>query len=751
MIPFISPHAWACLVSGSHRPDAVLNSAMSLSPLDPSQADFVIKFEGIPRTYADSTKRAPPDLLDERVLELERLMARLRDVGLVCVSRAGPRLRGQVLVFVRIEQAILQEMRQVERSQDFLHGVVTAEELSVDEPFKPAERVRYAHKRITTPYHPSSKGQGAGITTKCAEFPHVMDMMPLHDTSFNQAWIKTWSRVSLASILYGIDQRDIDKLRDQFGVDTAMYFAFLNAYFQSLIPMAVTGFIFWLSGLANHHMYACLVVLWAIVFVEFWRIRERMLAVRWGMTGVSSVSERNSHFTPRTKSLSPITGIEEEVFENWRRDVRYLLCIPVTILFLVFLVCTMAAIFLFQVVVDEVYDGPAKSFVTLIPTILFSTCIPLIQSAWRIAAQIMTNFENHATVHRFHSSLTSKIFGMQSVVTYGILALTAYMYMPFGEYLIGQLHVRGYLNRLFAFVTRDPNAFKGRIQPFHVSPAGLHDQLFAMSVTQQLMNTFTEVLLPILLRHVEKFMNKIRGSSRRKELEAFAKTNRDQAFLERVQNEFDLDVYDEFTDYAEMATQLGVISLWSVLWPLAPVMSVVNNFFELRSDAFKLVVNKRRPIPRRVESIGSWMNVLSLLAYLSFFTNFTMLFIFDALKPDTANPFKPASNGIIERTKLWFTAFMVALLLNQAFSIVPRIVRYVLERTMWQNSAEDVSIRRRLHQNRVALIRRFEEYNTTKQAHASVPTLDVTSQPGSFWHPSSDTGVAYIASASKAT
>ena len=381
-------------------------------------------------------------------------------------------------------------------------------------------------------------------------------------------------------------------------------------------------------------MYACLVVLWAIAFVEYWHIRERMLAVRWGMTGVSSVSERNSHFTPRTKSLSPITGMEEEVFENWRRDVRFLLCVPVTILFLVFLVSTMAAIFLFQVVVDEVYDGPAKSLVALIPTILFSTCIPLIQSAWRMAAQIMTNFENHATVHRFQSSLTFKIFGMQSIVTYGILALTAYMYLPFGEYLINQLQVHGYLDRLFAFVTRDPNAFKGRIQPFHVSPTGLHDQLFAMSVTQQLMNTFTEVILPILWRHAEKFINKIRGSSRRKELEAFAKTNRDQAFLERVQNEFDLDVYDEFTDYAEMATQLGVISLWSVLWPLAPVMSVVNNFFELRSDAFKLVVNMRRPIPRRVESIGSWSSVLSHLAHLSFFTNFTMLFIFDAFKPD---------------------------------------------------------------------------------------------------------------------
>ena len=180
-------------------------------------------------------------------------------------------------------------------------------------------------------------------------------------------------------------------------------------------------------------------------------------------------------------------------------------------------------------------------------------------------------------------------------------------------------------------------------------------------------------------------------------------------------------------------------------------MSALNNFFELRSDAFKLVVNMRRPIPRRVECIGSWSSVLSHLAHLSFFTNFTMLFIFDAFKPDSETSYKPPSNEMRERIVLWLQPFVSALLLNYAFSMVPSIVRYVLERTMWQNSAEDVSIRRRLHQNRVALISRYEKYDTMKQTHTSVPTLDAASQIGSFWHPSSDTGVSYIASAAKAS
>ena len=53
---------------------------MSLSSVDPVQADFVIKFEGFPKIFADGTKRAAPGFLVERAQELERLMARLRDV-----------------------------------------------------------------------------------------------------------------------------------------------------------------------------------------------------------------------------------------------------------------------------------------------------------------------------------------------------------------------------------------------------------------------------------------------------------------------------------------------------------------------------------------------------------------------------------------------------------------------------------------------------------------------------------------------
>ena len=41
-----------------------------------------------------------------------------------------------------------------------------------------------------------------------------------------------------------------------------------------------------------------------------------------------------------------------------------------------------------------------------------------------------------------------------------------------------------------------------------------------------------------------------------------------------------------------------------------PVAAFINNFFELRGDAFKLCVNSRRPLPHRSDTIGPWIEVL---------------------------------------------------------------------------------------------------------------------------------------------
>lgn len=59
-----------------------------------------------------------------------------------------------------------------------------------------------------------------------------------------------------------------------------------------------------------------------------------------------------------------------------------------------------------------------------------------------------------------------------------------------------------------------------------------------------------------------------------------------------------------------MVTQFGYVTVWSIVWPLAPIFALINNYFELRTDALKICKHVRRPIGDRVETIGSWLETL---------------------------------------------------------------------------------------------------------------------------------------------
>lgn len=69
---------------------------------------------------------------------------------------------------------------------------------------------------------------------------------------------------------------------------------------------------------------------------------------------------------------------------------------------------------------------------------------------------------------------------------------------------------------------------------------------------------------------------------------------------------------DTFEDYLEMFIQFGYVVLFSSAFPLAALCALLNNIIEIRSDAFKLCTNLRRPFGERVENIGTWQVTFSL-------------------------------------------------------------------------------------------------------------------------------------------
>jgi anoctamin-10 len=144
-------------------------------------------------------------------------------------------------------------------------------------------------------------------------------------------------------------------------------------------------------------------------------------------------------------------------------------------------------------------------------------------------------------------------------------------------------------------------------------------------------------------------------------------------------------------------------------------MALVNNFFELRSDAFKIITHCRRPIPARAETIGPWLEALTFLTWLGALTNSALVYLFcptyegrdhcgvttiervhqqliTAADPSnthtSANPDYVNSGGGAAALELLQKAGLIALAASHGYMLVRIVVRHFVRRLVWDRSAE---------------------------------------------------------------
>jgi hypothetical protein len=135
----------------------------------------------------------------------------------------------------------------------------------------------------------------------------------------------------------------------QFGEAVALYFAFLASYTRSLFFIAVVGLICYFFRQPYSITYSSLLFLWSVVFVEYWRIRERLYAVTWGCRGAVRVEKHLPTF------------IEGRPW--WQRELKILASLPVIALFASILAVLLTIIFIFEAFVTTLYTGPGHEYV----------------------------------------------------------------------------------------------------------------------------------------------------------------------------------------------------------------------------------------------------------------------------------------------------------------------------------------------------------------------------------------------------
>jgi len=153
---------------------------------------------------------------------------------------------------------------------------------------------------------------------------------------------------------------------------------------------------------------------------------------------------------------------------------------------------------------------------------LFVALVPRVLEFYQTFARRLTNWENHAHQSSHDASLTVKTFALSAIVAYLGLALSAFVYVPFGPFLMNYVHTyitrnQWELSEKKMFATNIHAQQK--IDPARESEillyegifiddiSGLQNQMFAYTVTNQVVNTLIEVVLPYVLRGVHNVQN----------------------------------------------------------------------------------------------------------------------------------------------------------------------------------------------------------------------------------------------------
>ncbi|KAK1142626.1 hypothetical protein N8T08_007430 [Aspergillus melleus] len=555
----------------------------------------------------------------QAVEEFRTLIHDLEEAHLQTQVRHGH--GSSLLVFIRVPRDHLGKMVHQSRVKDWLYGIAhelpVGDDQTIAESESPAEELRSVYHAVTWQ---KSLG-GAGITAQHGPWKHVTAAIPLHDPAANAELLRKWSR----SVLLTPD--DLDAIRALFGEKVAFYFAFIHCYSTFLFFPAAWGVFSWLY-LGPYSVAGAVVnCLWCIVFVEYWKIRETELSLRWNVKGVGALKVNRVQYVWDKEIKDPITGETMRVFSAHKQLLRQLLLIPFATVASLALGTLIIASFALEVFISEVYNGPFKSYLEFLPTVLFSLSLPSITNVLTRVALRLTKYENYRTQDQYDLAQTSKTFVMHFITAFLPTILTAFVYVPFGERILPYLdvfRVRGVSNTL------NPSQV-------HIDTSRLQQEVISLSITAQALNFGEEVVLPYVKRVL---LQKWRDYREKRETAGHARNHSKQtdrlladspdeaSFLTRVRNETEADEYNVHEDILEMCVQYGYLALFGISWPLVPLGFLANNWLELRGDFFKLSLECQRPAPIRADSIGPSLQGLELLTWLGCLSTAAIVYLY---------------------------------------------------------------------------------------------------------------------------
>jgi hypothetical protein len=140
----------------------------------------------------------------------------------------------------------------------------------------------------------------------------------------------------------------------KFGEEVGLYFHFLATYAKALTIISAIGCGFWFFGASYSPYYSIALVLWATTFVEYWKVLERKISVRWGTHGAFRVEKLRHDYVKDARS--PLQA-------DLHRATRMAASLPIILGFIAVLAGILSTLFAIEAFLTRLYTGPLHQHV----------------------------------------------------------------------------------------------------------------------------------------------------------------------------------------------------------------------------------------------------------------------------------------------------------------------------------------------------------------------------------------------------
>lgn len=196
---------------------------------------------------------------------------------------------------------------------------------------------------------------GAAITPGLGKWQNVKSIFPIHNGPANKGLLKHLSQKMF------LTKEDFDKIRDLFGAKVAFYFAYMQTYLLFLTFPAVTGILAWAFLPKYSLVYAIITLLGCTIFLEYWKIQQDDLSIRWNVRGVGSLKQNRPTYHYE-KVVVDSAGRKKHLYPRWKSIIRQMAQIPFFILAVLVLGLTITAVYAMEILLSEAYQGPYQSY-----------------------------------------------------------------------------------------------------------------------------------------------------------------------------------------------------------------------------------------------------------------------------------------------------------------------------------------------------------------------------------------------------